>query len=222
MFINGANEIMNLGEFLQSVREKKKESLAVISERAKKLSQERKLDNNEIGKSTTYFSKIERNKSTIEPKYLPSISQIYDTDILLLLDFYSSEQSNVVILDGDKDYIKVSFKGINMQTDEKSEADYKYILPKYRLANSNLLLLTVNIEPNSSRPPHSHKGEEIIRCDSGEGVIVFPDAPQNEKEKRINVGHIIHFDSNLKHSIENRSSKPASFLIIRQLSLKKP
>ena len=137
---------------------------------------------------------------------------------MLLLSFYSVQKSSAVTLDRDNDYSKVLFKGSEIQTCTAEEADYEYKLPKFRLANSSLSLLFTTIKSGSSRPCHSHKGEEIMRCESGEGTVVFPEAPGDERERALKAGDIIHFDANTDHSIVNRGAEPASFLVIRLLS----
>lgn len=207
-----------LGEFLRSVRKKNGESLHDISRRAKTLSAAGSLYGNDIGKSTTYFSRVETSKVKVEAEHLNSLSQIYKTDVLLLLSlFYAKEQLPMVKLGGLGDYEEVFFKAGKMQERRTEETDYKYVLPKFRLADSYLVLLFTTIEPCSSRLCHSHEGEEIIRCESGEGVIVFQDVSLDEKEKHLRAGQVIHFGSDMEHSIENRSSRPASFLVIRLL-----
>lgn len=210
-----------LGEFLRTERSKRHESLNVISERAKNLSEQKKLDNDKIGKSPTYFSDLENGRILVEQEYLCSLAQIYKTDTLLLLSFYSIEQSHVVVLDEKKDYGKVSFKGLDMQTCETEGTDYEFYLPKFRLTNSRLQFIFATIKPYSSRPPHSHEGEEIIECREGEGVVIFPKLSINEREKHLKAGQMTHFDSKREHSIENRTDKPALFLIVRLLTTEK-
>lgn len=206
-----------LGEFLRSVRYNMNRSLSDISSRAKELSEERKLDNDRIGKSVTYFSKIETNEIKVRQEYLRSLSQIYQTDVLLLSSFFRSVETDVVRLSKDEDYREVFFNGEELQRCKTEETDHAYKLPRFRLANSSLLLLFTTIEPGSARPPHTHEGEEIVKCESGEGIVVFPDASSEEKEKPIRIGQIIHFDARRRHFIENRSPEPASFLVIRLL-----
>ena len=209
-----------LGEFIHIVRTENRKSLDKISERAKELSQSMQLEPTGIGLSTTYFSKIERGKSKIKPEYLTFLAEIYEIDVLLLLNFfYSKEKQSLVKLSWEEDYSEIFFKGAEMVEEKTPAVDYIYRLPKFRLADSSLVILSTIIKAGSSRPPHFHRDEEIILCESGESHLIFPDSPVDDQEKLLQTGQIIHFGSNVKHAITNRSCQSAILTIIRLLPL---
>ena len=213
-----------LGQFIRGMRRRERVSLAKIAARSQQLADDGSLDDSDIGKSTTYFSHIEQGKIQVERKFLGSLSQIYKIDIFLLLTyFYSTEKSHMVKLGTEDDYQEIGFEDYRLLTDKEieiwpGEANYRHRLPKVRLANSQSTILYTRVEAGADRRPHSYAGEEIIRCESGEGVVYFPKALDDEKEKILNEGQIVHFDARAEHVIQNRSLEPAEFLIIRVLA----
>ena len=95
-----------------------------------------------------------------------------------------------------------------------------YSMPKARPNGSELTLAIVTVHPGArSRKEHSYPGEEIIRVEHGEVVVVFPKLVGEEKERRLHEGDVLHFRSDNPHYLENRSEAPARVFVVRRMSL---
>ena len=198
---------LSLGELLSLHRKSRGLSLRDIQERARSLQGLPK----KLGRSAAYFSKLESGRAKVQPELLEHLAKIYEIDSLLLTLNLPEPVSQAVHLD-----IEADFRDAPWQDPRTKGAEYS--IASYRLANSDLVLVFLTLRPGGrSRPEHWHPGDEVVKVERGEVVLVFPQLPRGEREKAVHRGQLIHFDSTLEHYVENRSSKTAKMFIVRRI-----
>lgn len=67
-------------------------------------------------------------------------------------------------------------------------------------------------------PPHVHKDEEILIMISGEADIILG---ENHERVRLKEGQLTYYPSYYRHTIENTSSRPATYLMYKWLNERK-
>jgi len=197
---------LSLGEVLGLHRRSKGLSLRDIQDRARSLQGlPRKL-----GRSAAYFSNLESGRAKVQLELLEHLASIYEIDGLLLMLNLPEPVSQVVHLDS-----KADFRHAPWQDPQTRGAEYA--IARYRLADSDLVLVFLTLKPGGrSRPQHWHPGDEVVKVEKGDVVMVFPQQPQQVRERHLHKGQLIHFDSSFEHYVENRSAKLAELFIVRR------
>ena len=197
---------VTLGELLSVHRRRRGVSLRDIQERARSLAG---LPRN-LGRSTSYFSNLEAGRTRIRPDWLEHLAKIYEIDGLLMMLNLPEPVSQAVQLD-----IRADFRDAPWQDSRTKGAEYA--IPRYRLANSDLVLVFLTLKPGGrSRQDHSHPGDEVVKVERGEVALVFPQWPRDGCERYLRTGQLLHFDSSLEHYVQNRGKRAAKLFIVRR------
>lgn len=197
---------LSLGELLSLHRRSEGRSLKDIQDKARSLEGLP----GKLGRSAAYFSNLESGRVRVQPEMLEHLARIYEIDGLLLMLNLPEPVSQAVHLDS-----KADFRHAPWQDPQTRGAEYA--IAKYRLADSDLVLVFLTLKPGGrSRPQHCHPGDEVVKVEKGEVVMVFPQQPREGRERHLQKGQLLHFDSSFEHYVENRSSKPAELFIVRR------
>jgi transcriptional regulator with XRE-family HTH domain len=171
----GSDVPLTLGELLGLHRKARRLSLRDIQKRARSLRHLPK----QMGRSMGYFSNLEAGRTQPRPEWLEHLAEVYEIDGLLLMFNLPEPVSEAVQLDIDVDFKDAPW------TDPKTRGT-AYSIASFRLANSDLALVFLTLQSGGrSRPGHSHPGDEVVKVESGEAVMLFPHLPRAQRERHL-------------------------------------
>lgn len=124
---------------------------------------------------------------------------------LLLYDFLYPAVSNAVVVRSTKN---------GMRPVESEFVDRKgvtYFVPRRRLADSDIAISALRLEPNASTPRNKHPGQELLIPIVGQLRVQLESDESLDSANR----HYIHFDSQIDHEVFNTDNSTADVLVVR-------